>query len=123
MYSILAAPDYKVFIFFYKKIFLQLARFGIAFIFKTFKNAKFFSRYKNKTHLPKRGVFSQKAESPQRHGKDRIYRNIERAQGFYSGKFPFFNGLFGFNKKNIPFNAKRSLKNKKKTLTRYSRPA
>jgi len=58
MYSILAAPDYKVFlVFFIKKKFLHLARIGIAFIFKIFKNAKYFSRYKNKTHLPKTGVF------------------------------------------------------------------
>jgi len=43
MYSILAAPDYKVFLFFFmKKKFLHLARIGIAFIFKVFKNGKIF---------------------------------------------------------------------------------
>jgi len=73
MYSILAAPDYKVFYFFIKKKFLHLARFGIAFIFKIFKNAKKFSKYKNKTHLPKTGVFfSEGGISPKTRKRENI---------------------------------------------------
>ena len=99
MYSILAAPI-KYF-FFYKKIFLHLARIGIAFIFKIFKNAKFFSKYKNKTHLPKTGGFFSEGGISLKTQKRK--KNIEKSRErrvFIRENSPFYHSVWFSQKKN-----------------------
>jgi len=103
MYSILAAPDYKVFLFLFIKKYSCISQDSASHLFlKHSKMQKFFQGIKIKLICRKRGFFLGRRNLPKDTEKIEYIEKSRERRVFIRGKSPFYRSVWFSQKKN-PF--------------------